>query len=155
MGQSWTETARRDFLRQLAETGNVTGAARSVGLSRSHAYTLKARDPGFAADWAAAEAEAVEALDCEARRRAVEGVEQPLLSGGRLVRDDDGAVIKIRRYSDRLLMFLLKAHRPEELDKANDDAGDGILLTDDERAARVLGLLGFDSKAAARPDADD
>jgi hypothetical protein len=37
-----------------------------------------------------------------------------LVSAGKLVRDDGGAVVYIREYSDRLLEILLRAHRPEK-----------------------------------------
>jgi hypothetical protein len=50
---------------------------------------------------------AVGALEDEALRRAVEGVEEPVYQGGKQV----GV---IRKYSDALLMFLLKAARPEK-----------------------------------------
>jgi hypothetical protein len=64
------------------------------------------RDPDFAARWADALEEACDALEAEARRRAVEGVEEPVVSAGKLV-------CTVRRYSDTLLLALLRAHRPE------------------------------------------
>ena len=42
----------------------------------------------------------------------MEGVPEPLVSGGKLVRDDDGQPIMVRRYSDNLLLALIKARRP-------------------------------------------
>jgi len=70
------------------------------------------RDPAFAAAWEDAEEVAADRLEDEARRRAVEGVAEPLVSGGKLVRDDDGQPIMVRRYSDNLLLALIKARRP-------------------------------------------
>jgi hypothetical protein len=40
-----------------------------------------------------------------------------VVSGGRVVRDDDGQPIAIRRYSDNLLLALLRAHRPPRREK--------------------------------------
>jgi hypothetical protein len=57
---------------------------------------------------------AADALEAEAWRRAVAGVREPIVSGGKVVRDDDGQPIAIRRYSDNLLFALLKARRPEK-----------------------------------------
>ena len=37
-----------------------------------------------------------------------------MVSGGKLARDDNGQPIAIRRYSDQLLIALLRAHRPEK-----------------------------------------
>ena len=45
-------------------------------------------------------------LELEARRRAYEGVEKPVFHAGE-------ECDFIRQYSDVLMMFLLKAHRPD------------------------------------------
>ena len=101
-----TAQACADFLDTLAACGNVSEAARAVGISRSHAYVLRAENADFAAAWDAAMAEAVDALEALARRRVMDGVEQPVFYRGEVVG-------YTRRYSDALLMFLLRAHRPE------------------------------------------
>ena len=46
-------------------------------------------------------------LEAEARRRAAIGVDEPVFYKGKVVGH-------IRKYSDNLLMFLLKAHWPEK-----------------------------------------
>jgi len=105
------------FLAHLAKTGNVSAAAAEAGINRDTAYS--ARDPEgkdaagraearvFAAHWKSAIATAVDALELEARRRAVDGVREPV---GWYQGESGGHV---RRYSDTLLIVLLKAHRPE------------------------------------------
>ena len=107
-----TKARQKRFLKSLADTGNVTAAVAVAGTSRTRVYELRKADPAFAAAWEEAEEMAVDALEAEARRRAVEGVAEPLVSAGKLVRNDDGRPIAIRRYSDNLLLALLKAHRP-------------------------------------------
>ena len=97
---------RRDFLTALSAKGNVSAAARTVGISRSTAYAARNSDGDFAAAWGEALEEAVDALVLEARRRAVEGVVIPQFYGGKLT----GTVTK---YPDSLLMFLLRTHRPQ------------------------------------------
>lgn len=42
----------------------------------------------------------------------MEGVPRPLVSAGKLVKDDSGAPVILREYSDRLMEILLRAHRP-------------------------------------------
>ncbi len=107
--------ARREvFLCILAETGNVTAAARGAGMTRQQFYKIRRLDPSFAALWRDAEEAAADHLEAEARRRAVDGVEEPLMGGGKLIRDDDGKAVLVRRYNDRLLEFLLKACRPDK-----------------------------------------
>jgi hypothetical protein len=50
----WTAAKAVTFIVTLAAHGSVTLAARQVGMSRKSTYALKARDPAFAAAWAAA-----------------------------------------------------------------------------------------------------
>jgi hypothetical protein len=102
------------FLRALADTGSVTAAVAVAGTSRTRVYELRKADPAFAAGWDEAEEVAADRLEDEARRRAVEGVQEPLVSSGKIVRDDNDQPIAIRRYSDMLLLALLKAHQPEK-----------------------------------------
>lgn len=44
----WTEQQRAAFLACLAETGNVSDAARWAAVSRSGAYALRLADENFA-----------------------------------------------------------------------------------------------------------
>jgi hypothetical protein len=113
-----TQARRERFLKSLADTGNVTAAVAVVGTSRTRVYELRKTDPTFAAAWEEAEEIAADALEAEARRRAVEGTQEPLVSAGRIVRDDNGQPIAIRRYSDNLLLALLKAHRPPRRERS-------------------------------------
>src|SRR6266404_8212532 len=99
-----TKARQAGFLKTLAGTGNVTAAAAFAGTSRTRVYEFRKIDPAFAAAWDEAEEMAVDALEAEARRRGVEGVQEPLVSAGRIVRDDEGQPIAIRRYSDNLLL---------------------------------------------------
>ncbi len=100
-----TPHRRKRFLQVLADTCNVTTACAAAKLSRSQVYGLRGRDPGFRQAMEEAIEAAADTLEAEARRRAVDGVEQPVFFQG----EQCGAS---RRYSDSLLMFLLKAHRP-------------------------------------------
>jgi hypothetical protein len=97
----WTSRRRAVFLQALACKGNVTWAARQAGFSRSRLYELRKADPELARQWDEALAESRELLEAEAVRRAVEGTEEPYFYQG----EQRGST---RKYSDQLLMFLLK-----------------------------------------------
>jgi hypothetical protein len=99
------EIKKRIFLTHFAETGNVSASADHADLSRSQAYEWRKQDQGFAAEWDDALAIAVDQLAWEARRRAIEGIEEIKYYQGEPV----GC---IRKYSDQLLMFLLRAYDP-------------------------------------------
>ena len=87
-------------------TGNVSLAAQYAGRSRNQAYYVRRRSEDFAAQWDEALEEGSDLLEAEARRRAVTGVDKPVYYKGEVVGS-------ITQYSDRLLMFLLRAHRPQ------------------------------------------
>jgi hypothetical protein len=132
-----TNARQKRFLKVLADTGNVTAAVAVTGTSRTRVYELRRTDPVFAAAWEEAGETAVDKLEAEARRRAVEGVPEPLVSAGRLVCGADGEPIAIRRYN--LLLALLRAHRPRRarsvrfrlpmLQSASDAAGAMAAIT--------------------------
>jgi hypothetical protein len=92
-------------LAAYARTGNIAAAARAAKCHRSQHYEWL-HDPAYAEAFLAAQEEAVEALELEARRRAEKGVVKPVYYQGEVC----GTV---REYSDTLLIFLLKAARPE------------------------------------------
>lgn len=102
--------ARRDwkevFLAALRTSPNVSGAAVAAGHNRQHVYAVREADAAFADAWDDALGEAVEMAEGEAYRRAVKGVEKPVYQAGHLIG-------KVQEYSDTLLIFLLKAHKPE------------------------------------------
>jgi len=102
-----TEGQRATFIATLADTRNVTVAAREAGIARRAAFALRARDADFAADWQDAEDAASDLLEHEARERAIKGIEEPVYYHGTKV----GTV---RRYSETLLLMFLKAERPEK-----------------------------------------
>ena len=95
------------FLDTLRGTGNVRLSARNANITRQVVYRARDRSAKFRADWDEALEEARELLEAEARRRAAIGVDEPVFYKGEVVGH-------IRKYSDTLLMFLLKAHWPEK-----------------------------------------
>ena len=121
------DLARNDwrwpFLEHLAKTACVSAACMHVRKSRDVAYRHRKQFPIFRAKWDEALEIACEALEYEARARAFD-------------RTDPA--------SAALLMFLLRAHRPERYrDKQaiakRDDDVDLTTLTDEQLQAIVNG----------------
>jgi hypothetical protein len=100
---------RERFLKALAGTGIVSVSVQIADTSRTRVYELRNRDTAFAKAWEEAEEHAADALEAEAWRRAVDGVPEPLVSSGKVVRDGDGQPLAICRWPDNLLLALLKA----------------------------------------------
>lgn len=95
------------FLEALSTYGNISRAAEKSGLDRAGLYVKRRNDNAFSAEWDKAMEIGVEAIEDEAKRRAFEGWEEPVWYRGDLC----GTV---RKFSDTLLIVLLKAHKPEK-----------------------------------------
>ncbi len=98
---------KKDFLPEFAKSGTVTHAAQSVGVGRRTVYDWLAKDAEFREAFAEAEQQAIDSLEREAVRRALDGTDEPVYQGGKQVGS-------IRKYSDTLLIFLLKGNRPSK-----------------------------------------
>lgn len=87
------EAARKQtqaaFLHNLAVSCNVSASCRLAKVSRGAVYQWRSEDAEFAKAWDDALTEAIELLEAEAWQRA-------------------------RKQSDTLMIFLLKAHKPEK-----------------------------------------
>lgn len=100
------------FLEHYAKCGNVTVAAAACGIARETVYTAKLRSKRFAQQVAAAAQESLERLEAEALRRAQIGTDEPVW-----MKDENGKPVKVdvvKKYSDTLLIFLLKALNPQK-----------------------------------------
>src|SRR5690242_20573713 len=84
-----TPDARERFCSVLADGGSVTAGAGAIGVSRAALYLARANDPEFAAAWDEAVERGTDVLEDEAVKRA-------------------------RNSSDTLMIFLLKARRPDK-----------------------------------------
>lgn len=106
------------FLEKLRNSGNVRLSCRAAGVPRRTAYNWRDRWVTFRQEWDEALEDACDILEGEAWKRAIEG------------------------QSDRLLMFLLKAHRPDKFKERTEVSGP-------EGGGFVIQLVGID------PDAGD
>jgi len=124
----FTSDRKKQFLEVLEATGNVSDTCRLVTIGRTAAYNHRKKDRSFALEWDEAEAIAMGAMEGEARRRGVDGVDRPLMHGGKQV----GSV---KEYSDRMLELLLRAHWPEKYNErlvasGRGDSGSGLMLVE-------------------------
>ena len=99
------------FLAAYARYGNIGYSAAQVGVHRNSVYQWLERDEKFAAAFHQAEAAAVEVLEQEAWRRAVEG--SPYERTSYWHGEPVGTDRKIE-YSDALMTLLLRARAPEK-----------------------------------------
>lgn len=135
---------RSSFLRQLRQTGgNVSRSCELAGVSRQTVYDWRESDESFALQWNEAVEFGTDELEEEARRRAFRGVDEPVFYQG----DECGTV---RKYSDTLLIFLLKGRKPDKYrERVTIDVNK--LDTDIERE---LALIAAGSQAGATGEAE-
>lgn len=96
----WTDA----FLAALAECGILSQAAEAAGVDRATVWRRRQDDAEFARACDEAIDMAADKLEAEARRRALEGVEEPVYQQGVLIGTKTV-------YSDSLLALLLKGRR--------------------------------------------
>lgn len=98
---------REAFLKAFAICGNISMAAKAAKCHRQAHYGWMKDDKEYPARFKDAQDTAVDRMEAEADRRALRGVEEPVFYEGQQ------CGYKMR-YSDNLLMFRLKALRPDQ-----------------------------------------
>lgn len=107
---TWTE----EFLTLLAGGHTVAGAARRVKIRTHTAQARRRKDPAFAAAWNEATRLGTVLMEREAERRAYYGTLKGVYYKGVRCGVE-------RTYSDTLMIFLLKARRPDKYRERYDD----------------------------------
>lgn len=114
-----TRTPAKDdvFFGALAAGDIIIDAADKAEYARASVYEWRKSDTAFSARWDESVEAAIQRLEKEADRRAHEGEPELILHKGAPVMVDDGkggkVALTVRKRSDVLLIFRLKALRPE------------------------------------------
>ena len=144
MADKLTAEKKAAFLRHLAESCHVGDSCKAIGYSRTTLYEHRDEDPEFAAAWKKALARGAEVLEDEAIRRGQRGYDVDVYHGGKVVGVE-------RRYSDVLLIFMLKGANPEKYaDRLKQDLTGKMQISDmadEDLNSRIARL------AAAQPAA--
>lgn len=111
------KVAQEKFLKSFSMTANVRAACMSAGIDRSQIYRWQEHDQDFSMRFKVAEQDANDLIRGELFRRAVQGIEKPVVSMGKVVYGKDGKPLTERAYSDQLLSLLAKSRMPEFRDK--------------------------------------
>ncbi len=93
------------FIAELELGGRVDLACRGAKAARGWVYKWRTNDSEFADEWEAAKRVGKEMLKDEAFRRAYDGVDEPRYHQGEICGH-------VKKYSDTLLMFLIKQSDP-------------------------------------------
>lgn len=106
----------RVFLKSYAQTASITKAAEAAKIDRALHYRWLETFPKYQKAFLEAERQAGDFIESEAVRRATEGVVEAVYYQGRPV----GAV---KRYSDGVMMTLLRGFKPQKYSNKTELSG--------------------------------
>lgn len=133
-----------NFLSGLLEGESITGACRSAGVHPTTVYQRRREDAAFAKAWEEAAVVGTDLLEQEAARRAYHGTLKPVFQKGECV----GA---IREYSDTLMIFLLKARKPNVYREGVEDGVRNMVVNINvetvEKKGDVIEVISVDSNS--------
>jgi hypothetical protein len=105
------------FLDHLAETSNVSVAAKRAGVSRSAVYRLRASSPAFRSGWQSAIATGYDELEFRMLKTARFGTLKP-------VKRPDGSIGRATEYDDAQGLKLLMAYKASAEKGRSEPVGD-------------------------------
>lgn len=114
-----TDEQRQAFLDYIRDYPDASTLDACHALAKTHKirrYQIrhaKAHDPEFARDYRSARGYGNQHIRNQLRMLAIDGVAKPLVSNGKVVKDDNGQIIEVTEYSERLLEFLARMYLPE------------------------------------------
>jgi len=142
--RNWTKTKESEFLSVLAETCNVTEAARQAGVCLSYAYKRRASNAGFRAGWMQAIGDAYQRLELVLLDRAFNGTEK-------VVKRRDGSEDRMLEYSNQLGLSLLKMHRNTAAEAASEMPSEDVGEMREQLVKKLLRVNKRIEGQAARP----
>lgn len=121
-GHPVTEAQWSKFYEVFSETANVSKSCEVANFSRTYFYQRLKEDAEFKKQHELEFEKAVDKMEEEARRRAFQGILEPVFHKGEVVGHK-------RCFSDGLAMFLLSGYKPkvfkQRVENTNIDAGPG------------------------------
>lgn len=129
------------FCRAYARHGIVSDGLSAAGISRRTYYRWRRNDESFAENCVMAEEMANDFLEREARRRAMEGFDRPVIYKGQITET-------YKDYSDSLMTVLLKGNRPDKFKERSEVKHGGKIgrpmeLEQEDKESLVSSILGM------------
>jgi hypothetical protein len=135
------------FCRAYAQRGIIREGTTAAGVSRRTYQRWRKEDEGFNEACMEAKQMAVDILESEAHRRAVEGFDRPVIYKGEVTET-------YRDYSDSLLSMLMRGNKPEKYKERTEHSGSvgrPMTLDAEDKEDVVASILGMIKN---KPDPD-
>lgn len=141
--RKWTPALTRElkmvFLRAFARHGIISDGTVAAGITYRTYYRWKRDDEVFNEDCKTAETMANDLMEREARRRAIDGFERPIIYQGEVTGE-------YTDFSDALLTTLMKGNKPEkykERTQLSGSVGRPLTLDEETKEDVVSSILGM------------
>ena len=108
----YTERRKRSFLKAFRRSTSTRSAAEKAGIGPTTVYEWRRKDPEFAKAFAALKEQTIELMADDVLDRAWKGVDDVIVQGGKVVKDDDGNPIMRTTYDNNLAWRMLCVHSP-------------------------------------------
>ena len=105
------------FLAAFEEAGTISAAAKACKMNRRLHHTWMAKDEEYVQKFCESQEVANDKLEDAARKRAIDGWEEPVFYNGEIVGSKP-------RYSDQLMGILLKGNLPHKYKERYEHSGD-------------------------------
>lgn len=122
------KAAKEVYLRTFKNTGNIRASCLAAGIDRSTVREWEEHDPIFCLESQMAGKDVDDLIEAELFRRAMHGDKEPVVSMGKVVRDDEGEVMTVTKRSDAILMFIAKARMPKYREKQQIEHSGSVVL---------------------------
>lgn len=107
-----TELQKELFLATFAKDYDRRAACRAAGVGFSTVNWWIDHDSDFKAKWDDIQHDLLATMEKEIDRRGRDGINKPVIYKGQIMKDDEGAALVVKEYSDALLMFRTKKLDP-------------------------------------------
>lgn len=113
------KSLKKEFLDRYLARNNITAICDAMQIKRMNVYKWRERDEEFAQEWDDTAARWENNARESIYNRGIIGWDEPLISQGKVVRDEFGGVMYVKRHSDILATLYAKAYLPEYKEKNN------------------------------------
>jgi hypothetical protein len=128
-------SVKESIIDKLAEGKFISDICMELSVPMTLVRQWLQKDELFATAYNDAVSIQTDLLEKEAIRRARDGYQEPVVSKGEVVYDADGEPLMVTRYSDSLMMGLLKGRRPDVYGDKREIKGSVGINVDGAKAA--------------------
>lgn len=115
----FTPELKRKFLEKLVLCGRIAESAWAIGASYRTVEEHRKKDAVFAEAFEEAMARYRDRIEKAVHDRAIDGVKEPVVYQGQIMKGEDGKPLTVTKYDNKLLLAHAARHIPEYREKVD------------------------------------